>query len=138
MAQSLDREHVLVLYRSSERADAGLLSACERGARVTVVALARQESPRSGCCDTRSVLWNGVCRDLASEDLARAWGVVGERAGVEFHVLVAPGRDAARALASEALARGADEIVVADPRGAPLGRLERRQLRRWSAVPVSA
>lgn len=129
-------QHVLVLYRSSDRADAKLRSISERGSRVTVVALARQESPRSGCCDTRSVLWNGVCRDLAHEDLARAWRVIGDRAAVDFHVLVTPAHDAVGALVTEALARGADEIVLADPRGSGLGRLERRRLRRRSAVPV--
>ena len=138
MARVLADEHVLVLYRSGDRADAALRSVCEGGARVTVVALARQESARSGCCDTRSTFWNGVCRDLAREELAKAWRTVGDRPGVEFHVLIAPGREAAQALASEALARGADEIVLADPRASGLGRLELRRLRRHSAVPVSA
>lgn len=138
MGPSLADEHVLVLYRSSKRADAGLRSVCERGARVTVVTLARQERVRSGCCDTRSALWNRVCRDLAREDLARAWEVVGDRVGVEFHILAPGAREAVRALADEALARGADEIVFADPRSTGLGTLERRRLRRQSAVPVVA
>jgi hypothetical protein len=51
-------------------------------------------------------------------------------------VLVAPVRDVVGRLTREALARGADEIVVADPRGSGLGRLERRRLRRVSAVRV--
>jgi hypothetical protein len=37
----------------------------------------------------------------------------------------------------EALAREADGIVLADARGSGLGRLERRRLRRNSAVPVN-
>jgi hypothetical protein len=134
--------HTLVLYRAGDRADTALRSLCQRAndgeSRVTVVALARQESPRNGCCDTRSVLWNEVCRDLANEDLARASRAVGGQAGVEFDVLAAPDRGVVDALAREALTRGADEIVLADPRGSGLGGLERRRLRRRSPVPISA
>jgi hypothetical protein len=134
--------HTLVLYRSGDRADTALRSLCERArggeARVTVVALARQEFPRNGCCDTRSVLWNEVCRGLANEDLARASRAVGNQPGVEFDVLAAPDRRLVDAIVSEALTRGADEIVLADPRASGLGRLERRRLRRRSAVPLSA
>jgi hypothetical protein len=137
MAPSLQDEHVLVLYRPSDRADAALRSICERGSRVTVVVLARQEAQRSGCCDTRSVLWNDLTRDMAREDLSRALAAVDDRAHVDFHVLVAPDREAVSAVASEALARGADEIVLADPRATGLGPLERRRLRRHGAVPVS-
>jgi hypothetical protein len=131
-----------VLYRSSERADSALRSLCnraqERATRVTVIVLARQEPPRKGCCDTRSVLWNDVCRQLAREDLSRASHAVEDHATVEFDVLVAPERGVADAIAHEAIARGADEIVLADPRASGLGRLERRTLRRRSGVPISA
>jgi hypothetical protein len=58
--------------------------------------------------------------------------------GVEFEVLAAPDRKVVDAIAREALTRGADEIVLADPRGSGLGRLERRRLRRRSTIPVSA
>lgn len=133
--------HTLVVYRSSDRADSALHSLCQRArdgaSRVTVVALARQEDPRNGCCDTRSVLWNRVCRDLANEDLARASRAVGNQAGVEFEVLAAPDRKVVDAIEREALSRGADEIVLADPRGSGLGGLERRRLRRRSVTPVS-
>jgi hypothetical protein len=78
-----------------------------------VVALARQENPRSGCCDTRSVLWNKVCRELANEDLFRASRAVGSQTGVEFEVLEAPDRKVVDTIAREALARGVDEIVLA-------------------------
>jgi hypothetical protein len=98
--------------------------------------LARQESERSGCCDSRSTLWNGICRDLAQGDLSKAQGAVADAESVEFEVLVAPAHDAVAAVAREALARGADEIVVADPRRSGLGRLELRRLRRSSPVPV--
>ena len=133
--------HTLVLYRSSDRADSALQAVCqharERASRVTVVVLARQEDPRSGCCDTRSVLWNQVCRDLANEDLARASRAVENQAGVHFVVLEAPDRKVVDAIAQEAFTRGADEIVLADPRASGLGRLEQRRLRRRRAVPIS-
>ncbi len=141
MAIAAPGTHTLVLYRSSDRADTALRSLCERAragaSRVTVLALARQEAPRNGCCDTRSVLWNEVCRELASEHLSRASRAVGGQAGVEFDVLTAPDRKVVDAIAREALTRGADEIVLADPRGSGLGGRERRRLRRRSPVPGS-
>lgn len=141
MATSAGGAHTLVLYRSNDRADTGLRSVCQRArdaaSRVTVIALARQEDPRNGCCDTRSVLWSEVCRDLANEDLSRASRAVGNQEGIEFQVLAAPDRNVVDAITREALARGADEIVLADPRGSGLGRLERRRLRRRSAIPIS-
>jgi hypothetical protein len=103
-----------------------------------VVVLARQEPKQSGCCDTRSPLWNRICRDLAYEDLSRAAQALNGREGVAFHVLVAPETGVVEAIAREAVERGVDEIVVADPRSSGLGRLERRRLSRFSAVPVSA
>ena len=134
--------HTLVLYRSSDRADTALRALCQRArdgaSRVTVIALARQQNPRNGCCDTRSVLWNEVCRDLAGEDLRRASRAVGNQAGVEFEVLAAPDRNLVDAIAREAVTRGADEIVLADPRKNGLGRLERRRLRHRSAIPIGA
>ena len=104
---------------------------------MTVLALAAEERPSSRCCDTRSVLWNEVCRDMARADLARAARVVDPHEGLDFDMLVARGRGAVDALAAEALARDADEIVLVDPRSSGLGRLERRRLRRRSPVPVS-
>jgi hypothetical protein len=130
------REHALVLYRASATADAALQSLSERGARMTVVVLARAETQRKGCCDTRSVLWNRICRELAREDLSRAAHAVSDRSWVEFQVLGAPASDPASALASEAARCGADEIILADPRASGLGRIERRRLKRRSAVPV--
>jgi hypothetical protein len=125
--------HLLVLYRSSDRADAALRAICEQGSRVTVVALARQEPNKRGCCDTRSVLWNGLCRDMAHEELSRALVAIDDPARVAFHVLVALDGEVVDAVTSEAAARGADEIVLADPRASGLGRLERRRLLRRSA-----
>lgn len=136
MEQEADRDHALVLYRSSDRADMTLRALCERISRVTVVVLARHEEGRRGCCDTRSTLWNRMCRELASEDLASARRAVADPEAVDFHVLVTSARDAPGALAREAIARHADEIVIADSRGSGLARLELRRLRRRSPVPV--
>ena len=60
------------------------------------------------------------------------------REGVALHVLLAPDSEVVEAIAREAVERGADEIVLADPRGSGLGRLERRRLSQCSAVPVCA
>jgi Universal stress protein family len=132
--------HTLVVYGSSSRADQALgelvSAAREEGRRVTVVSLAAEE-PNSGCCDTRSVLWNEISADLAREELARASRAVASNDAVEFHRLIYRVRHPADALAGEALARGVDEIVFADPKATALGRRERRRLRRRSAIPVS-
>jgi hypothetical protein len=133
--------HTLVVYRQSARADEALQGICEaageHGGRVTVLALAAEERSRNGCCDTRSVLWNGVCRDLARDQLVSAARVVGPRAGVDFGVLAARVGHAVETLTREATAREADEIVLADPRASGLTRFERRRLRSASPVPVS-
>lgn len=132
--------HTLLLYRSGERADDALRGVCSQaldgGSLVTVVVLAREEDARNGCCDTRSVLWNRVCRDIATEDLSRAARAVGTQAGVEFGILTARNGKVADSVAREAVACDADEIVLADPRASGLGRLELRRLRRNSPVPV--
>ncbi len=133
--------HTLVVYRPSARADETLEDLCttarEDGGRVTVLALAAEERAANGCCDTRSVLWNGVCRDFARDHLVRAARVMGPHADVDFGVLPARVGHAVETLAREATARGADEIVLADPRACGLTRFERRRLRRSSPVPVS-
>jgi hypothetical protein len=133
--------HTLVLYGASPRADAALQrvaeAARESGGRVTVLSLAPQEPEASGCCDRRSVLWNQFCRDLARDDLAAARKAVGNDEAVELDVLVMSGRRRVDAVAREALARRADELVLVDPQTSGLTRLERRRLRRKSPVPVS-
>jgi hypothetical protein len=140
MATSNTRVHTLVVYGASDRADAALhrlaRTAVERGDRVTVLSLAAQEKVSRGCCDLRSGLWNEICRDLARDDLARAARAAG--AGVDCGVLAFADLRAADAVLREAQARGADEIVLADPRVGGLGRLQRRRLRRLSPVPVTA
>ena len=131
----------MVLYRPSARADKALRriteAARKTSGRVTVLSLAPHEPESSGCCDRRSVLWNEVCRDLARDDLASASEVLNGDETVELDVLPLSGRRRADAVAREALTRGADEIVLVDPRTSGLGWLERRQLRRRSPVPVS-
>jgi hypothetical protein len=132
--------HTLVLYRASERADAALAelsrAADETEGRLTVVALATEEEVARGCCDTRSVLWNRVCRELAREDLAQARIAVDRVRNVELALLRHTARDSVEALVREAERRGASQIVVADPARCGLGRRERRRLRRRSPVPV--
>ena len=142
MATPADATHTLLVYRSGDRADSALRALCERTrdaalrTQVTVVVLVRQEDPRSGCCDTRAVLWNEVCRDLAKEELSKASRVVGDEPNVDLTVLVAPDRGVIEAIEHEARARDVDEIVLADRRRSGLGALEIRRLRRRSAVPV--
>jgi hypothetical protein len=82
------------------------------------------------------VLWNDVSRGLAHQDLSRARLAVEDDETVELGLLPFSGRRAASAVIRAALARGASEVVLADPRAVPLGPLERRRLRRDSPVPV--
>lgn len=135
--------HSLVLYRASERADAALRrlaqAARERGERITVLTLALQEPESTHCCDTRSVLWNRVCRELAQDNLARAsLAIDGEDHALELDTLLVSRRHPADAVTREAAIRGANEIILLDPRSSGLGALERRRLRRRSPVPVRA
>jgi Arc/MetJ family transcription regulator len=70
--------------------------------------------------------------------MSRAARAIGNETGVEFEVLAALDRELVDAIAREAVARGADWIVLADPRASGLGGLERRRLGRRSAIAVSA
>jgi hypothetical protein len=132
--------HTLVVYGPSARADAALRqlaeTSSEHGGRVTAVRLVAQESEAQGCCDTRSVLWNEISRDLGREDLARARLAVEGHEGVQLDVVLFSGRRPEQAVVREVLARDADEVVLADPRSTPLGRRARKRLRRTSPVPV--
>ena len=107
-----------------------------RGGRLTVLALAVEEATGRGCCDTRSVLWNSFAREFAANDLAQARRAVDEAVGVEFAVLLHDGRRVGDRIAEEGRRRGADEIVVADPKSC-LTRRERRRLGA-AALPVTA
>jgi hypothetical protein len=132
--------HTVVIYGASESADSVLgeltRAASERGGRLTVLALAVEEPEGRGCCDTRSVLWNGIAREFAENDLARARMAVedvleggGSPIELGFEVLTHGGRRLGEAVEREALRRGASEIVVADPRACGLSRREQRRLR---------
>jgi hypothetical protein len=136
-----DAPHTLVVYGGSSRAEAVLRSlaeaAAEEAARVTVISLAIQERASRGCCDTRSVLWNGICRDLAREELSKASLAVADNEVVALDMVAFPAGRGADTVIQEALSREADEIVLVEPRASGLGRLERRRLRRRSPVPVT-
>ena len=62
-----------MVYRPSPRADLLLRTLAEAaaadGGRLTVLSLVVQEPEKTGCCDTRSVMWNDVLRGIAREDL---------------------------------------------------------------------
>jgi hypothetical protein len=135
-----EEPHTLVVYGSSPRADAALRqlaqTTSQHGGRVTAVRLVAQESEAQGCCDTRSVLWNEICRDLAREDLARARLAVEGHDQVYLDMVLFSGRRPDQVVVREALTRAADEVVLADPRSTPLGRRARRRLQRTSPVPV--
>jgi hypothetical protein len=128
--------HTLVVYVPSPRADAALRelgrTSSALGGRVTVLRLVAQEPESRGCCDTRSVLWNGISRELAREDLARARSALGGDSAFALEAVAYSGRRAADAVIRQALARDVDEVILA----APLGPIERRRLRRRSPVPV--
>ena len=129
--------HALVVYGSGARADAALGElAATRGGRITVVKLVAQEPDRSGCCDTRSVLWNEITRDLGREGLARAARVVESHRDASVELVLFSGRRPEEVVIREARARDVDEIVLADARGTQLGPLARRRLRKRSPVAV--
>ena len=134
--------HTLVLYGHSDRAEASLRStarlAREHGDRLTVLTLAQLEPLVMPVkCDTRRGLWNQILRELAQDELARAYMAVDGDDDVELDVLLCTSFHPADAIAAEALERGADEIVLADPSRSGLRRRERRRLRRRSTVPVT-
>jgi hypothetical protein len=124
--------HTLVTYRASERADARLGELVgalrERGGPLTVVAPAVEEPVWRRCCDTRSVLWNGIEREFAEGDLARARLVVEGVPNMDLEVLSHGWRRVAEAVMRQARLWGVDEIVVADPESCVLSRRERRRL----------
>jgi hypothetical protein len=134
--------HTLVVYGDSARGSASLREAARVarrfGGRLSVVALAPVEPEHVRCCDMRSVMWNGIQRELAESELVKARLAVDDDPSVDLHVLGYLGLGAADAIAGRAADVGAERIVLADPRAAGLGRWTRRRLRRRSAVPVSA
>ena len=91
------------------------------GGGVTLT-LALQEPESTRCCDTRSVLWNRVCRELAQDNLARAsLAINAEDEAFELDTLLVSRRHPADAVTREAAIRGANEIILLDPRSSGLG-----------------
>ena len=132
--------HVLVAYEPSLSGDDAVRRAAElaadAGARLTVVTVAVSEPTDRKCCDTRSVYWNGVLRELAGDELGRARMAVGSGAAAEFRVI--SGRSVPSAIADEAERCRADVVVVGRERGLlPWTRMRRaRQVQRRTARAV--
>jgi hypothetical protein len=126
----------LVVYAPSARADASLREAVRAGGPLRVVALAPEERPLRSCCGIQSGFWNGVQREMAESELARARLAVEDAEDVTLSVLpldvVHPERDIAR----HAEALGAKRIVLADARASGLRRRAVRRLRGRSPAPV--
>ncbi len=126
----MDRPRRLLVFvdASSESRDA-VRAACELarecGASLTVLAVAVLEVERRGCCDTRTVLWNRMQREVAAEDLDAARPHV-EDGCADF--IAAAGYDLAAVIEREARARACDAIVVP---------VRRRGLRRKSNLEAS-
>ena len=132
--------HVLVAYEPSRSGDDAVRRAAElaaeAGARLTVVTVAVSEPTDRKCCDTRSVYWNGVLRELAGDELSRAVVAVGSDAGAEFRVI--SGRSVSSAIAQEAERCKADVVIVGRDRGLlPWTRMRRaRQVQRRTSRAV--
>jgi nucleotide-binding universal stress UspA family protein len=135
--------HVLAVYEPSRAGDDAVRRAVELaaevGARLTVVTVAVCEPTDSGCCDTRSVYWNEVQREIAGDELSRARMAVGSDAAAEFRVI--SGRTVPGAIADEADLCNADVVVLGRERSLlPWTRMRRaRQVqRRTSRAVVTA
>jgi nucleotide-binding universal stress UspA family protein len=138
--------HVLVACEPSRRGDAALREAArlatESGARLTALAVAVTEREDRGCCDTRSVYWNGVVRERAADDLNRARTVLEPLAEVRLELAV--GSSLAEVVEREAARLECDLIVV--PRAGRLRRgggawirsLRRRTTRSVVLAPLTA
>ena len=127
----------LIVYAATARGDAALREAVRAGGRLTVVALAPVEPSDRRCCDTRSTYWNGVQRELAASELARARLVVEGADDVSLEVLAFDVPRPVETILRRAAAVGAERIVLADPRMSGLGRRAVRRLRQRTAVPVT-
>ena len=112
--------------------------AAETGARLTVVTVAVSEPTDRKCCDTRSVYWNELLREIARDELGRARMAVGSGPGTEFRVI--SGRSVSRAIAEEAERCKADVVVLSRERGLlPWTRMRRaRKVQRRTSRAVIA
>ena len=126
----------LVVYAPSARADASLREAVRTGAPLRVVALAPEERPLRACCGMQSGYWNGVQREMAESELARARLAVEDAEDVTLEVLAFDALHPERAIAQHAADVGAGRVVLADPRASGLGRRALRKLRGRSPAPV--
>jgi hypothetical protein len=127
---------VLVVYAPSARGDASLREAVRAGGPLRVVALAPEERPLRACCGIQSGYWNGVQREMAESELARARLAVEDAEDVTLSVLAFDVVHPERAIARHAAEVGAGRVVLADPRASGLGRRAVRKLRGWSPAPV--
>ena len=123
--------HVVVLYKASPCGRAAIQEAAQlaaaAGARLTVVVAAVAEPEGTRCCDTRSVYWNGVVRELAAHELGDARDMLGANTTADYRVV--SDRSMTAAIAKEADRAGADLIVVPAQRG-PFRWLRQREGRR--------
>ena len=126
----------LVVYAPSARADASLREAVRAGGPLRVVALAPEERPLRACCGIQSGFWNGVQREMAESELARARLAVEDAEDVTLSVLPLDVVHPERTIARHAEELGAARVVLADPRASGLGRRAVRRLRGWSPAPV--
>jgi hypothetical protein len=126
----------LVVYAPSARGDAALREAVRAGGPVRVVALAPEERARRACCGMQSGYWNGVQREMAESELARARLAVQDAEDVTLEVLAFDVVHPARDIAQHAAAVGAKRIVLADARASGLGRRAVRRLQGQSQAPV--
>ncbi len=110
----------LVVYGASEAADTTLLetarAAQREGTRLSVVALAPVEPENARCCGVSSVYWNGVQRELAESELARARLVVEADDAVDLTVLGHAGLGAAAAIVAWAQTWGPSGSCSPTPR----------------------
>ncbi len=127
----------LLVYGPSARADAWLREAVRVGGPLAVVALAPQEQQRRVCCGIQSAYWNGVQRELAQSELARARLVLEDADNVSLTVLGFDVVHPEQAITRHATELGAERIVLADPRASGLGRRAVRRLRDRCPVPVT-
>ena len=105
--------HILALYEPHRRGDEALREAvalAAHGARLTVVTVAVAEPTNRTCCDLRSVYWNEVVREIATDELKHARAAIGARGVADFRVV--SGRSIPVAVAHEAERCGADLVVV--------------------------
>jgi hypothetical protein len=131
---------VLALYEPSRSGhDAVRLAveiAIQKRARLTVITVAVFEPTNQGCCDTRSVYWNGVIEELAANELVAVRDLVGAHPAAELRVVSA--RTVTRGVADEAARCGAELVVMPRPRGlVPWWRTRRvRQVQRRAGGAV--